>query len=169
MRVHRQRHHVERRSYVQRAIQPSHDRQLPVRRKLRQPRRCRVQPEFTGNSTTFNGGAVFSNASSPTITACTFVQNTAGNLGGAMMNHYYSETTVTNCSFIGNQAGGRGGAVRSGVAASPTFANCTFSQNSAVESGGALAAGSGQDVAPGNTLLVNCVLWENTAPQGSEL
>ncbi|MHC5015144.1 MAG: choice-of-anchor Q domain-containing protein [Planctomycetota bacterium] len=125
--------------------------------------------EFTGNSTTFNGGAVFSNASSPTITACTFVQNTAGNLGGAMMNHYYSETTVTNCSFIGNQAGGRGGAVRSGVAASPTFANCTFSQNSAVESGGALAAGSGQDVAPGNTLLVNCVLWENTAPQGSEL
>ncbi|MHC4320235.1 MAG: right-handed parallel beta-helix repeat-containing protein [Planctomycetota bacterium] len=130
---------------------------------------------FDGNASTGtggvsgNGGAVFSNDSNPTVTACTFTENTAGNLGGAMMNLWYSETVVTNCRFIGNQAGGRGGAARSGTEASPTFANCTFSGNSAVESGGALSAGSGQSDASGNTLLVNCVLWDNTAPAGSQL
>jgi predicted outer membrane repeat protein len=124
---------------------------------------------FDGNASDLNGGAVFSNASNPTITDCAFTQNTAENFGGAMMNHNYSETVVANCVFFGNQAGSRGGAVRSGVGASPTFANCTFSQNSAVESGGALSAGTGIQNTAGNTLLVNCVLWENTAPQGSEL
>ena len=54
---------------------------------------------FTDNSATVNGGAVFFDETG-NVTNCNFTNNTAGEWGGAIR---MSSGTVTNCNFINNK------------------------------------------------------------------
>ncbi|MCH8970034.1 MAG: hypothetical protein IIA66_13075, partial [Planctomycetes bacterium] len=80
---------------------------------------------FVGNSAA-RGGGMYNLDSSPTVTNCTFSGNNAP-LGGGMFNRFGSSPTVTNCTFSGNTAtlGWGGGMLNTN--SSLTVSNCTFS------------------------------------------
>ena len=71
------------------------------------------------------GGGMRNNASSPTLTNCTFTSNLA-DYGGGMYNSS-SSPTLTNCTFTGNLADYGGGMYNS--SSSPTLTNCNFCGN----------------------------------------
>jgi predicted outer membrane repeat protein len=103
------------------------------------------------------GGAIYCKySSSPAIMNCTFSDNSAAYLGGAVYCRYYSSPTMTDCTFSGNSAGG-GGAVY-GYLSSPSITDCTFGGNLA-DSGGAVYGGSGT--------ITNCAFSGNLALEGS--
>lgn len=104
---------------------------------------------FTSN-VAYRGGAIFNDAfgfggASPTILNCTFINNSALVMGGAIYNE------------------GRFGA----AAASPTITNCLFSRNSS-ESGGAITnMGAGGGIS--NPTLNNCRFEFNTGKFGAAI
>jgi hypothetical protein len=114
---------------------------------------------FSDNSTTIGGG-MYNFDSSSTVTNCTFSGNSA-NFGGGMYNEQ-GAVTLTNCNFIHNLASEIGGGMANFIS-SPTVTNCTFSGNSAVNYGGGI---SNYDNSP---VLTNCILWGNTAPSGPQI
>jgi gliding motility-associated-like protein len=111
---------------------------------------------FTGNKAT-RGGGIFNNNSSPTITYCSFSRNTAST-GGGMYTQSDSSPTITNCSFTGNTATtGFGGGMSIANNCSPTITNCSFTGNYA-------ANGGGLDTEYNSTpTLTNCSFSGNTA------
>ncbi|MGA2093165.1 MAG: right-handed parallel beta-helix repeat-containing protein [Sedimentisphaerales bacterium] len=87
-------------------------------------------------ATTSAGGGIYDCNNSPTITNCTFSNNSGYN-GCGMFNYIYSNPTVTNCTFSGNSANGiMGGGMGNQQHSSPTVTNCTFNGNSVSGSGG---------------------------------
>jgi hypothetical protein len=78
---------------------------------------------FSNNTTPRDGGGMRNYQSSPVLTNCIFSNNTA-NWGGGMYN-YQSNTTFINCTFSGNMAGavGRGGGMLNYNSSSPTVTN----------------------------------------------
>jgi parallel beta-helix repeat protein len=80
------------------------------------------------------GGGIRCEGSSPTITNCTFVGNSAG-WGGGLYN-YESSPTVTDCTFKGNSAENWGGGIENWENSSPMINNCTFTSNTAEDGGG---------------------------------
>jgi hypothetical protein len=87
-------------------------------------------------ATTSAGGGIYDCNSSPTITNCTF-SNNSGYVGCGMFNYDYSSPTVTNCTFSGNSAYGiMGGGMGNEQHSSPTVTNCIFNGNSVSGSGG---------------------------------
>jgi hypothetical protein len=84
------------------------------------------------------GGAMYNSGASPTVTNCTFSNNSAIG-GGAMYNETNSSPTVTNCTFSGNGSAitTHGGAMYNGSGSPASVTGCTFSGNTAT-SGGAI-------------------------------
>ncbi|MDO5814031.1 MAG: Ig-like domain-containing protein, partial [Methanobrevibacter sp.] len=82
---------------------------------------------FTGNTATYNGGAVFRDSGS--VENCNFTGNTASGDGGAV---WMKSGNVTNCNFTANTANENGGAVQidSGI-----VENCNFAGNFASQGG----------------------------------
>ena len=114
---------------------------------------------FINNSVNYHGGGMHNiTNSSPTVTNCTFSGNTAIN-GGGMHNVANSSPTVTNCTLSGNSAS-YGGGMGNWSSSNPTVTNCTFSQNSAVTYGGGMF---NQTSSPAVT---NCAFIINTADYG---
>ena len=124
-----------------------------------------------------DGGAILNSGqdfgtSSPQIENCSFVQNTALNNGGAIVNNGSeggdSSPQLVNCSFFKNAAGKRGGAMHSigliGGRNDPDYLNCTFFKNQAGERGGAIYHDN-----QGSSLISNCILWNNEAPNRPEI
>ena len=114
---------------------------------------------ITGGSSAL--GAGMRNAgSSPTVTDCTFIDNSAVN-GGGMFNS--GSATVTNCTFSGNSAIGEfvgGGGMFNGLGSSPTVTNCTFIGNTA---DGLNATGGGMFNGGGNPTVTDCSFTANIA------
>ncbi|HUW83046.1 MAG TPA: right-handed parallel beta-helix repeat-containing protein [Phycisphaerae bacterium] len=81
------------------------------------------------------GGGMYNWDSSPTVTLCTFSGNTAG-FGGGMYNQDTSNPTVTHCTFSGNTATSFGGGMCNWNNSNPTVTLCTFSGNTAGNGGG---------------------------------
>jgi predicted outer membrane repeat protein len=136
-----------------------------------------VDVTFSDNSATQSGGAMYNDgnggASNPSLNNVTFSGNSA-NSGGAMFEDGAvgaSSPTLANVTFSGNSAQQYGGAMFNGASdggvTSPMLTNVTFSGNSATLSGGAIDsyAFSGT-CAP---VLVNVILWADTAPAGAEV
>ena len=73
-----------------------------------------------------NNRGMYNYLSSPTVTNCTFSDNTIEHSGAGMFNAG-ANPTVTNCIFSGNKAHYGGGMWN--YDASPTVTNCTFSSN----------------------------------------
>ena len=115
---------------------------------------------FSDNSADYGGGMFNSNSSSPIVTNCTFSGNSA-DYGGGMRNTE-SSPTVTNCTFSDNSATYFGGGMRN-TESDPTVTNCTFSNNSASTGGG-----MGNDNSSDPT-VTNCILWGNTATLGNQI
>jgi hypothetical protein len=88
---------------------------------------------FTENSAYYGGGMDNYN-SSPIVEGCTFSGNSANDRGGGMCNDD-SSPIVNNCTFTDNSAQ-YGGGMRNGDESSPTVTVCTFSSNSAKYGGG---------------------------------
>jgi Right handed beta helix region/Bacterial TSP3 repeat len=108
---------------------------------------------------TFAAGGMINDTESPRVLNCIFKSNLGWN-GGAVFN-YDSSPLFINCIFAKNSAGQYGGAIYNWDA-NPTITNCTFADNTAVLSGG----GIGDWNSPSR--ISNSILWNNSAPQGSQ-
>jgi parallel beta-helix repeat protein len=107
-----------------------------------------------------NGGGMFNLSSSPTVTNCTFIVNSAFNYGGGMYNTSSSSPDVTNCTFTENSAFNYGGGMYNTSSSSPIVINCTFTGNSANNGGGMC---NWTNTSPAVT---NCTFTENSANNG---
>ncbi|GAJ03876.1 unnamed protein product, partial [marine sediment metagenome] len=103
------------------------------------------------------GGGIYCRDSSPTVTNCTFSENSAGWDGGGM-NNEDSSPTITNCTFIGNSAVGNDGGAINNRSSNPTITNCTFSENSAYDRGGAVC-----NIYSSSPTLTDCIFTGNSA------
>jgi len=121
---------------------------------------------ITGGYNSGSGGAIYCEESSPTITNCVLVANTAGD-GGAI-GCFLGNPTIMNCVITGNLSNGMCGLLPSGsgggvscIDSSPTITNCTISGNYAnCGSGGIIAfALFTSDDGP---IISNCILWNDT-------
>ena len=102
-----------------------------------------INGKATGSGLERDGGAISAMYSNCVVECCNFTNNTADDLGGALM-----RVTAYNCTFTGNTAY-HGGAINEGSAY-----NCTFTGNTAIGGdGGAIDFGS----------AYNCVFTGNTA------
>jgi hypothetical protein len=108
---------------------------------------------FIGNSASYGGG-LYNIDSSPKFVNCTFSGN-SGHSGGGMRNQG-GNPTVTNCTFSGNSAN-YGGATYSMNECNATIINCTFAGNSAAN-GNALAFDSYKQQNPSNIQITNSIL-----------
>jgi len=123
-----------------------------------------------GNSAPY-GGAIECWNSTPIITHCTFIDNRA-NIGGAL---FYSVTerrdtltVIINCLFVGNLALGEwaeggGVCVWGYLEEDVVMRNCTFVRNSASHEGGGFYS------VCGNTEIVGCIFWDNSAAKGAQI
>jgi len=105
-----------------------------------------------GTGTDQYGGGMYNYYSSPTVTNCTFVYNSA-EVGGGGMSNYSSSPAVTNCIFSWNGAEGGGGMLNE--FGSPTVTSCTFTGNSA-------AYGAGMYNYSGSLAVTNCTFTGNS-------
>ena len=130
---------------------------------------------FSGNRTSFVGGALFAyaengGASSPVLTRVTFRGNRATLDGGAIYNDGANGGTssplLTDVTFDANTATEWGGAMyndgTSGGVSSPVLTGVTFSGNSAKVGGAMYDAGSGGTSSPS---LTNVTFSGNSASQ----
>ncbi len=124
---------------------------------------------YTNNAGTFGAGlyclSTGGGVSSPAITNCSFISNSAA--GGGAMSAYGSNSspTVTGCTFTNNAASSKGGALdMNGTAGvcSPIFTSCTFTGNTAVANAGA-ASNTGVAATPSSPQYVNCTFSANRA------
>ena len=99
-----------------------------------------------------HGGGICNYTSDPTITNCTFTNNSAG-CGGGINNSDSSDPTVANCSFSNCYA--QDGAGINNTRSSPMVTNCTFNGNSA--NYGALHN------CEGDPAITNCVFNNNVS------
>lgn len=136
------------------------------------------------------GGGICCFFSSPTIKDCLLEGNAAGYAGGGISCHNFFDVpaisncivrgnssgllgagiycswgflTIENCTITGNKSAGHGGGVRLWNNIYLRIKNCTIADNRAAEYGGGGAA------AAGNSIFYNCILWNNTAPNGAQL
>jgi predicted outer membrane repeat protein len=113
---------------------------------------------FTDNTSNTWGGGICIWYSSPIVARCVFTGNST-EYGGGMCN-YNSSPTVTDCIFSGNTVVYYGGGMYDNRS-SPGVTLCTFSGNSAGHYGGGICSNS-------DFCLNNCILWGNTASDGSQ-
>ncbi len=104
-----------------------------------------------------SGGGIYNYGSSPAITNCTFVGNTA-KIGGGIYN-FACSTALIDCRFEGNSALQNGGGMGNS-SASPLLMGCSFSGNIAVQNGGGI-----YEVNSSSTLS-GCSFEANSAAQG---
>ncbi len=112
---------------------------------------------ITAGDNTNNGGGMYNDHSSPTVTNCAFSGNTTNYLGGGMYN-VDSSPAVTNCTFSGNTTNYHGGGMYNDTS-NPVVRNCTFSWNIA-------AYGGGMHNISSNPTVTNCTFSGNTADFG---
>jgi hypothetical protein len=115
---------------------------------------------FSGNLAESYGGGVYDNSCSPTFTNCVFSGDSA-TTGAGMCNDAGSSSTVTNCLFSGNAASNDGGGLCN-AGGSPSITNCTFSGNLAASQGGGIYNNS-------SATVTNCILWGDSANTAAEV
>ena len=107
-----------------------------------------------------DGGGMYNDSSSPTLTNCTFTSNSADIYGGGMANEDASSPTLTNCTFTSNSCSDEGGGMSNANNSNPTLTDCTFTSNSTNDGGGGMFnVGS-------NPTLTNCTFTGNWANGG---
>jgi len=105
------------------------------------------------------GGGIYCNGSSPTISNCVIIKNTATQDGGGIYCES-SQLRLVNCIIAANQAGvgGAGGGIKC-LLSTPFISNCTISGNSAVYSGGGIYCFASTPT------IANSIIWGNDPNQ----
>jgi len=140
-----------------------------------------------GSGADANGGGMYNDSGSPTVTNCYFWRCSASSEGGAVWSGWSAPfsishssgsensantggalcnlagtSRVANCTFSGNNADDGGGLVTLGGTVNVT--NCTFSGNSAQSMGGGIC-----NLNVGTVTITNSIMWSDTAPYGNEI
>jgi parallel beta-helix repeat protein len=116
---------------------------------------------ITGGYTKGTGGGMLNNgSSSPMLTDCTFMNNSADNYGGGM-NNSSSSPILENCTFEGNSAVSGGGGMYNRNNSSPTLIDCTFEGNSAEDYGGGM-----YNYDSSSPTLSDCTFTDNSVSYG---
>ena len=115
---------------------------------------------FSDNTSNFEGGGMYNgdSDSNPTVTHCTFSGNSASTEGGGMFNNDCNPT-VTHCTFSGNSADFGAGMYNVDISSNLTITNCSFSGNTANFDGGGIF-----NIFSTPT-VTNSILWGNTGGQ----
>jgi len=101
-----------------------------------------------------NGGGIYNNNGSPTLTSCHVIGNSADSRGGGLYNDAGSKPTIINSEIIANYAGIGGGGVYN-KKSDPNFTNCTFEDNWSVQRGGAVRNSMSSPSLTGCTIIGN--------------
>ena len=117
--------------------------------------------ELNSNSSD-NGGGMYVDSGSPTLTNCTFSSNTATDYGGGMYATQNSTPALYDCTFTNNDAN-NGGGLSTDESSYPSLIGCTFSYNSAYNGGGIY---TDQSSTPN---LTDCNIDNNNAHNGGGL
>ena len=121
---------------------------------------------ITGNAGGEGAGVYCGLGSSPTVTDCAITDNTASLYGAGIHCHRQSSATITGCTITDNTASVSGGGIYC-YHCNPTIANCTITGNTATD---ADSLGGGICYKRGSTAVAaNCILWANSAIQGSQI
>lgn len=119
---------------------------------------------FSENSSSREGGAVYSQGTSEiTLQDSTFTNNYAEVAGGAMFCEE-NDTALMNNLFVGNEANGQYGGAMYCVDSSPTVGNCTFVGNDvlALEGvGGAVFCQTGYFNIGSSPVISDCIFADN--------
>ncbi len=116
-------------------------------------------------NTAFQGGAIHTETdAAPTFINCTITGNSAAR-GGAFSITGSSRPRIINCVITGNTATDQAGAlyVQMFNSPGPEIINSTIAGNTAPNTAGAMA------VVAGAVSLRNSIVWNNSAPAGSQL
>ena len=113
-----------------------------------------------------DGGGMYNLQGSPTISNCTFMQNSAEFSGGGMCNCQSSGPALVNCTFTGNVAGDMGGALSCMEQSSPIITNATFKGNKAYSSGYHTGGGGIYCRDESSPVMTNCIIANNWAIEG---
>ena len=109
------------------------------------------------------GSGLYNDSSDPIISNCIFADNKTNSTGwGGGVYNDGSSPEVTNCVFINNYADYYGGGMCNTYSSSPTLTNCTFQANHSTWFCGGMV-----DMSSSSSTLVNCILWGNTAGSGT--
>ncbi len=120
------------------------------------------------------GGGMFNDGHdsecNPTVTECTFICNSAVELGGGgMFNYEHGDgecnPILTNCTFVGNASASAGGGICN-WGSSPVVADCTFAGNFADGGGGGMGNSSFGPPDASNPVLTNCIFTGNSTTGG---
>ncbi|GIW43121.1 MAG: hypothetical protein KatS3mg077_0403 [Candidatus Binatia bacterium] len=111
----------------------------------------------TGDIELNDGGAIFNEGGTVTITNSTLSNNRATEFGGAISNIGGGTVTITNSTLSGNRAG-RGGAI-SNASGTVTITNSTISNNRSGRNGGGIGNA-------GAVTITNSTLSGNSADDG---
>ncbi len=115
---------------------------------------------ITGSTQPDDGGGIYVQDASPTITDCLVTGNTAGRSGAGMYVTGDAAPTVFGCRFADNAAGLHGGGIHAGSIA---IINCVFRANSAVR-------GAGFYMLQGlQTDVTNCLFTNNAGAEGTAI
>lgn len=110
------------------------------------------------------GGGIHGFYSLTTIDGCLIAENTVANNGwGGGLFFDWSHPVITNCVIIRNSAY-RGGGLAFNDNSPSTITNSTISENIAQDIGGGL-----YDYNSPVVDVINCILWNNSAPNGAEI
>ena len=113
---------------------------------------------FTNNSAGWIGGGMLNESdANPSLENCIFEDNYAFDSGGGMYNNYSSNPTLTNCTFMYNlTTDWGGGGMYNNSNSDPTLTECTFQGNTSIDGGGMSNWSS-------NPAITNCTFTNNTA------
>ena len=118
---------------------------------------------ISDGSTAGNGGGLYNDGGTITLTNVTVSGNSAGNSGGGVEN--LGMMTVSNSAFSSDTAGLVGGGIRNDGGGIGSLTNCTFSQDV-----GGSEFGGGGGLANYAIMMVNgCTFSGNSGPYGSGL
>ena len=106
-----------------------------------------------------NGGAIFCNASSPTIKNCTITDCYAQWSGAAIWLQYNSNSLITACKINSNVCAVAGAITT--YSSSPTVENCLLTDNRGYWSGAMTSTKSDS-----NPQIINCTIADNLAENG---
>jgi uncharacterized repeat protein (TIGR01451 family) len=129
-------------------------------------RRC----QFIRNTAFYTSGAIVFGDSPHEVENCLFENNATNyqdGTGGALSCKSFP-STFRNCVFANNSSA-NGGAIHTSSSdkIQSYFTNCSFIRNAASKEGGVFNVTVGKDGRPENTnetILTNCIVWQNTAP-----
>jgi probable HAF family extracellular repeat protein/predicted outer membrane repeat protein len=120
---------------------------------------------ITNGNTNWGGGGMYIASSAPTVTNCTFLNNSAGQNGGGAIHSWNASPLFTNCIFAHNNGGSNGGgAIFNWDCPDVTILHCTFSNNNGGSGGGGAIYNNNS-----STTVTNSILWEDAAIPGSEI